>query len=315
MTIRELMERTTAEVGKVVLGQEQAAAAMLTALLAGGHVLLEGVPGVAKTLLARVVARCVGAEFRRVQCTPDLMPADVTGTNAFDLQARTFRLVKGPVFTNILLVDEINRTSPKTQSALLQAMQEHAVTIDGVDHPLEGIFFVVATQNPIEYEGTYPLPEAQLDRFIMKIQVGYPAAEAEQAMLRLHLEGRDPQDLAAMGIEQLITLAEVDAAKKEMAAQTVRPEMINYISELVRRTRESPHTLLGASPRAAVALLRCAQVRAAAAGRDYVQPEDVQELAGVVLRHRLILRPEAEVEGLTVERLIDSVVSSVAVPR
>jgi MoxR-like ATPase len=315
MNIQDLMKDVQAEVGKVVLGQEEPVAQLITALLAEGHVLLEGVPGVAKTLISKAVARCVGADFKRVQCTPDLMPADITGTNVFDIQARTFRLVKGPVFTNVLLVDEINRTPPKTQSALLQAMQEHYVTIDGVDHPLEGVFFVVATQNPIEYEGTYPLPEAQLDRFLMKVYVGYPSAEAEADILRLHLRGVDPQDLEAAGLQQVIGLPELQAASEELARQTVRDEMIAYIAALAQRTRESPHTVLGASPRAAVALLRCSQIRAAAQGRDFVTPDDVQDVAHPVLRHRIILKPEAEIEGLTVEGLIDGVISAVPVPR
>jgi len=250
-----------------------------------------------------------------VQCTPDLMPADITGTNVFDMQARTFRLVKGPVFTNLLLVDEINRTPPKTQSALLQAMQERYVTIDGVDYHLEGVFFVIATQNPIEYEGTYPLPEAQLDRFLMKVYVGYPDAAAEQDILRLHLRGLDPQDLDTAGVLRVVGLEELHAATQELARQTVRDEMIAYIAALAQRTRESPHTVLGASPRAAVALLRCAQVRAAAQGRDFVTPDDVQDMAHPVLRHRIILKPEAEIEGLTVEALVDGVISAVPVPR
>jgi MoxR-like ATPase len=315
MTIQNLMTQVQAQVGKVVLGQQQVAAQLVTALLAQGHVLLEGVPGIAKTLISRAVARCVGADFKRVQCTPDLMPADITGTNVFDLQERTFRLVKGPVFTNLLLVDEINRTPPKTQSALLQAMQERYVTIDGVDYPLTGVFFVVATQNPIEYEGTYPLPEAQLDRFLMKVYVGYPDAAAEQDILRLHLRGVDPQDLEAAGLQQVVGLAELQAATDELSRQTVRDDMIAYIAALAQRTRESPHTVLGASPRAAVALLRCAQIRAAAQGRGFVTPDDVQDLAHPVLRHRIILKPEAEIEGLTVESLIDSVISAVPVPR
>jgi len=315
MSIKELMAEVQAQVGKAVLGQEEAVAHLVTALLAQGHVLLEGVPGVAKTLLSRALARCVGADFKRVQCTPDLMPADITGTNVFDVQTRTFRLVKGPVFTNLLLVDEINRTPPKTQSALLQAMQERYVTIDGVDHPLEGVFFVIATQNPIEYEGTYPLPEAQLDRFLMKVYVGYPDSAAEQNVLRLHLRGLDPQDLDSVGVQRVIGLAELQEAVRELARQTVREDLIAYIAALAQRTRESPHTVLGASPRAAVALLRCSQIRAAAQGRDFVTPDDVQDVAHPVLRHRIILKPEAEIEGLTVEGLIDSVISAVPVPR
>jgi len=315
MSIQELMERVRAEVGKVVLGQEEVVTQLLTALLARGHVLVEGVPGVAKTLLGKSLAHCISAGFKRVQCTPDLMPTDITGTNVFDSHTRTFRLVRGPVFTNVLLVDEVNRTPPKTQSALLQAMQERQVTIDGVDHTLEGIFFVMATQNPIEYEGTYPLPEAQLDRFLMKVSVRYPDRAAEESVLRLHLQGKDPQDLAAAGLEKVIGFTELQAATDELSRQTVGEEMIAYIAELVARTRESPHTILGASPRAAVALLRCSQVRAAAQGRNFVEPDDVQDVVPAVLRHRIILKPEAEVEGLTAERLLESVISAVPIPR
>ncbi len=315
MRIQELMEQVQSEVGKVVLGQEQVVAHMLTAVLADGHVLLEGVPGVAKTLVSKALAKCISGEFRRVQCTPDLMPADITGTNVFDMQARTFRLVKGPVFTNVLLVDEINRTPPKTQSALLQAMQERAVTIDGIDYPLEGIFFVAATQNPIEYEGTYPLPEAQLDRFLMKVQMGYPEITAEQNVVRLHLEGKDPQNLEAAGVGSVVGAAEIRMAREELSRQTVREEIVNYVVELARRTRESPHTTLGASPRAAVHLMRCAQLAAAVQGRDFVTPDDVQGMVHPVIRHRLLLKPEAETEGLTVERLLDSVIAAVPVPR
>ncbi len=315
MTIQELMQRVKSEVEKVVLGQEEVVLHLLTAVLAGGHVLLEGVPGVAKTLMVRALARCIGGDFRRVQCTPDLMPADITGTNVFDMQQRTFRLVKGPIFTNVLLVDEINRTPPKTQSALLQAMQEHRVTIDGVDHLLPGLFFVAATQNPIEYEGTYPLPEAQLDRFLMKVDVGYPEPEVEQSILRLYLEGKDPQDLEAAGVSTIIEEAELAQAREELARMTVRDEVVAYVVELTRLTRESPHTVLGASPRAAVHLMQCAQIAAASEGRDFVIPEDVQAMMPPVIRHRLILRPEAETEGLTAERLLESVISTVPVPR
>jgi MoxR-like ATPase len=315
MSIREIMEKMRAEVGKVVLGQERVIDHLMTAVLVRGHVLLEGVPGVAKTLVGRALARCIGGEFRRVQCTPDLMPADITGTNVFDMQERTFRLVKGPVFTDVLLVDEINRTPPKTQSALLQAMQERRVTIDGVDHPLADTFFVMATQNPIEYEGTYPLPEAQLDRFLMKVGMPYPELEAENAVVRLHLEGKDPQDLERAGVQQVLTAMDMSAAREELARQTVREVVVAYVVELARQTRESPHTMLGASPRAAVHLMRCAQIAAAAEGRDFVTPDDVQNVMHPVIRHRVLLRPEAETEGLTVERLLDSVIAAVPVPR
>jgi MoxR-like ATPase len=315
MSIQEMMEQVQSEVGKVVLGQQQVVAHMMTAVLAEGHVLLEGVPGVAKTLVSKALAKCIGGQFRRVQCTPDLMPADITGTNVFDMQERTFRLVRGPVFTNVLLVDEINRTPPKTQSALLQAMQERAVTIDGVDYPLTGLFFVAATQNPIEYEGTYPLPEAQLDRFLMKVEMGYPEVTAEHNVVRMHLEGKDPQDLEAAGVRALLGDPEVRLAREELSRQTVRDELVAYVVELARRTRESPHTTLGASPRAAVHLMRCAQIAAAAQGRDFVIPDDVQGMVHPVIRHRIVLKPEAETEGLTVERLLDSVIAAVPVPR
>jgi len=315
MSIQEMMEQVQSEVGKVVLGQQQVVAHMMTAVLAEGHVLLEGVPGVAKTLVSKALAKCIGGQFRRVQCTPDLMPADITGTSVFDMQERTFRLVRGPVFTNVLLVDEINRTPPKTQSALLQAMQERAVTIDGVDYPLTGLFFVAATQNPIEYEGTYPLPEAQLDRFLMKVEMGYPEVTAEHNVVRMHLEGKDPQDLEAAGVRALLGEAEVRLAREELSRQTVRDELVAYVVELARRTRESPHTTLGASPRAAVHLMRCAQIAAAAQGRDFVIPDDVQGMVHPVIRHRIVLKPEAETEGLTVERLLDSVIAAVPVPR
>jgi MoxR-like ATPase len=310
-----MMEQVQSEVGKVVLGQQQVVAHMMTAVLAEGHVLLEGVPGVAKTLVSKALAKCIGGQFRRVQCTPDLMPADITGTSVFDMQERTFRLVRGPVFTNVLLVDEINRTPPKTQSALLQAMQERAVTIDGVDYPLTGLFFVAATQNPIEYEGTYPLPEAQLDRFLMKVEMGYPEVTAEHNVVRMHLEGKDPQDLEAAGVRALLGDPEVRLAREELSRQTVRDELVAYVVELARRTRESPHTTLGASPRAAVHLMRCAQIAAAAQGRDFVIPDDVQGMVHPVIRHRIVLKPEAETEGLTVERLLDSVIAAVPVPR
>ena len=315
MSIQELMERVRAEVGKVVLGQEEVVTQLLTALLARGHVLVEGVPGVAKTLLGKSLAHCISAGFKRVQCTPDLMPTDITGTNVFDSHTRTFRLVRGPVFTNVLLVDEVNRTPPKTQSALLQAMQERAVTIDGVDYPLTGLFFVAATQNPIEYEGTYPLPEAQLDRFLMKVEMGYPEVTAEHNVVRMHLEGKDPQDLEAAGVRALLGDPEVRLAREELSRQTVRDELVAYVVELARRTRESPHTTLGASPRAAVHLMRCAQIAAAAQGRDFVIPDDVQGMVHPVIRHRIVLKPEAETEGLTVERLLDSVIAAVPVPR
>jgi len=315
MTIQELGERIKTEVSKAVVGQEGPIEQVLVALLARGHVLLEGVPGVAKTLLAKAIAHCLGCTFKRVQFTPDLMPADITGTNVFDLNTRTFRLVAGPIFTNILLADEINRTPPKTQAALLEAMEERTVTVDGVGHPLSAIFLVLATQNPIEYEGTYPLPEAQQDRFLMKVAVGYPSAEEEATILRRHHQGFDPHDFAQAGLSQVTDESGLLAAREELARQTVRDEVIAYVAEIVRRTRESPHALLGGSPRAAVALLMCSKALAALRGRDYVTPDDVQETVVPVLRHRVMLKPEAEIEGLGPERLIGNVLAAVAVPR
>jgi MoxR-like ATPase len=315
MTMQELAERITVEVGKAVVGQREPIEQVLVALLARGHVLLEGVPGVAKTLLAKAIAHCLGCTFKRVQFTPDLMPADIIGTNVFDLNTRAFRLARGPIFTNVLLADEINRTPPKTQAALLEAMEERTVTIDGTLHPLPAIFLVLATQNPIEYEGTYPLPEAQLDRFLMKVIVGYPSAEDDVVILRRHDQGFDPHDFQRAGVAQVTDEAGLSAVRQELSRQTVRDEIIAYVSEVVRMTRQSPHVLLGASPRAGVALLMCAKTLAALRGRDYVTPDDVQEMAMPVLRHRIMLRPEAEIEGLSAERLIGNVMAGVAVPR
>jgi MoxR-like ATPase len=315
MTIQELGERIKTEVRKAVVGQNEPIEQILVALLARGHVLLEGVPGVAKTLLAKAVAHCLGCTFKRVQFTPDLMPADIIGTNVFDLDSRTFRLTQGPIFTNVLLADEVNRTPPKTQAALLEAMEERTVTIDGTLHPLPPVFLVLATQNPIEYEGTYPLPEAQLDRFLMKVLIGYPSPEDDVIILRRHDQGFDPHDFGPIGLSQVTDEAGLTAARDELARQTVREDVIAYVAEVIRATRQSAHVVLGASPRAAVALLMCAKTLAALRGRDYVTPDDVQDMAPPALRHRIMLRPEAEIEGLTTERLIGNVLAGVAVPR
>lgn len=303
------------EVAKVVVGQDQVVDGLLAGLIAGGHILLEGVPGTAKTLVARAMARAIDVSFRRIQFSPDLMPADVVGTNVFDLESQDFRLRRGPVFANIVLADEINRTPPKTQAALLEAMQEAQVTIDGVSHQLPEPFLVVATQNPVEYEGTYPLPEAQLDRFLMKVVVTYPSAEEEQRILSGHVGGMRMADLDALGVRPVAGPGEVLAARGELDAVVVDEGVVAYVSAIVRATREDPAVSLGASPRAGVSLLVASKARALLQGRAYVTPDDVKEMATAVLRHRLILHPEAEIEGSDADAVITDVLAAVPVPR
>lgn len=315
MTVRELGETLNKEAAKVISGQEEVLEQMLVCMLSRGHVLLEGVPGIAKTLMAKTIAYLLGCDFKRIQFTPDLMPTDVTGTYVFDSKASEFRLKKGPVFTNILLADEINRTSPRTQSAMLQAMEEKQVTIDGVDHQLEGVFFVAATQNPIEYEGTYPLPEAQLDRFLMKIIVRYPGEEDELEVVRRSHEGFDPHDLESAGLSRLSDLTPLNDAFAEIKAVKVDDDIIKYAATIVRNTRTAYKVVLGASPRASVALLKCGKAQAALRGRDYVTPDDIKSLALPILRHRLILSAESVIEGVGVDEVVSSVLAGVPVPR
>jgi MoxR-like ATPase len=309
--VRDLHARVADEVRKVVVGQDEALADVLAALALGGHVLLEGVPGVAKTLLAGAVARALGVEFRRLQFTPDMLPSDVTGTVALRAGELVFR--PGPVFANVVLADEVNRTPPKTQAALLEAMQEGQVTVDGESHPLPDPFLVMATQNPVEYEGTYPLPEAQRDRFLMHVAIGYPPAEDERAMLRLARRG-----VAPIGLDDVRAVADAETlrqARAEVDATEASEEVLGYVVALVRRTRELPSVTLGASPRAAVHLLAAAKAAARLAGRAYVTPDDVARMAQPVLRHRLVLTPEAELERATPERAIRAALEDVPVPR
>ncbi len=309
--MNELRRRIQEEVGKVVVGQPGVVDALLAAGLVGGHVLLEGVPGTAKTLLANAFARTTGLEFGRSQFTPDMLPSDLTGT--MTLVGGDLRFRPGPVFTNVLLADEINRTPPKTQAALLEAMAEEQVTVDGTSHPLPKPFLVVATQNPIEYEGTYPLPEAQLDRFLMKVQVGYPSAAAEVEMLEMARDGVRPVGLA--DVARVTSPEELAEARRQVSSIRIERPVLEYLSQVVRATRSVPAVEVGASPRAAVHLLAAARAVAALAGREFVTPDDVNAVVLPVLRHRLVLRPEAELERYLPDDAVRAALVSVEVPR
>ena len=303
------------EVGKAVVGQEGVLSGLIAALLVEGHVLLEGVPGVAKTLLVKALAAALDLEFKRVQFTPDLMPSDVTGQVIFEATEGTFRFREGPVFTNLFLADEINRTPPKTQAALLESMEERQVTVDGERRPLPEPFIVIATQNPVEYEGTYPLPEAQLDRFLFKLLVDYPTAQQEQLVLARHDQGLDPHDLASTGLRAVASAADLLAAREEVKAVRVEAPVLAYIVALARATRESPSLTLGVSPRGAAALLHASKAWAWLAGRAFVTPDEVKAVAKPALRHRLLLRPELELEGATADGVLDGVLAAVPAPR
>jgi MoxR-like ATPase len=300
---------------QIIVGQKTLVQQLLVALLAGGHVILEGVPGTGKTLLVKVMARLVQADFRRVQLTPDILPADILGTNIFDLNTRSFILKKGPVFTEILLADEINRTPPKTQSALLEAMQEQQVTLDGESMGLPDLFWVVATQNPLEFEGTYPLPEAQLDRFLFKLLVDYPDPAAEKQMLLNSQQGFRTRRVDMERIQPVTSVAQVLQARQQINHITVKEAILDYILALVQRTRKHPDLSVGASPRCAVSWLQSSKAQAWLAGRDYVTPDDIKVVAPSLLRHRLILRPEAQLDGIQVESVIASLLNQVPVPR
>jgi len=313
--VKKLADRISAEIAKVVVGQQEGVTHLLVGLLARGHVLMEGVPGLAKTLLAKTLAYILKAEFTRIQFTPDLMPADILGTHIFDLQSRTFHLRQGPIFTEILLGDEINRAPPKTQSALLEAMEERQVSIDGKTLPLSESFMVVATQNPIEQEGTYPLPEAQLDRFLMKIVLDYPSEGEEREILGKYGTSSEAHDLEGAGLARLAGGDTVVRFRQRVSQVRVEEGIVAYVQRLLTRTRRSPHLHLGVSPRGGIALLRTSQCLAAVRGRDFVVPDDIKEMALAVLRHRVILRPEAELEGLTPDRVISQILDGIPVPR
>jgi MoxR-like ATPase len=306
------------EVAKVVVGQDGTLSGLVAALLARGHVLLEGVPGVAKTLIVKALAAALDLDVKRVQFTPDLMPSDVTGQLILDGGVGgggSFRFRPGPVFTNVLLADEVNRTPPKTQAALLESMEERQVTVEGEAHPLPDPFIVIATQNPVEYEGTYPLPEAQLDRFLFKLAVGYPSAAQEQEVLARHDRGLDPHDTAAAGIGPVASAADVAAARAQIQDIRVDPQVLAYIVELARATRTAPAVTLGVSPRGAAMVLHAAKAWAWLAGRPFVTPDEVKAVVKPCLRHRVQLRPELELEGATVNGVLDSVLAATRVPR
>lgn len=312
--VPSLVRHVSTEMARVIVGQHELRDQCVVALLAEGHALLEGVPGIAKTLAVKTLSRLLTLSFQRVQCTSDLMPADIIGTNVLNMATSAFQLHKGPVFTDLLLVDEVNRMPPRTQAALLECMEERQVTIDGTRYELSPTFTVFATQNPVEFEGTYPLPEAQLDRFLLKIHVSYPSHEDEVQLLANVHNGFDARQLDSMGLVP-VDPAQLARARAEVRAVTVQEALFTYVVQIVRRTREWPSLSLGASPRAAVAVLTVAKAMAAMDGRDYLIPDDVKAAAGPVLRHRIVLKPEADLEGVTPDQVLQDVLRAVEVPR
>ncbi len=312
---RQSLLNVRSEVGKAVVGQDSTVTGMLIALLCGGHVLLEGVPGVAKTLLVRALSTALSLDTKRVQFTPDLMPGDVTGSLVYDSHTSEFTFREGPVFTNIMLADEINRTPPKTQASLLEAMEERQVSVDGVSRPLPSPFIVAATQNPVEYEGTYPLPEAQLDRFLLKLTMPLPGRAEEIEVIRRHASGFDPRNLSAAGVRPVAGAVELSNAQAAVAQVAVAPEILAYIVDVVRATRSAPSFQLGVSPRGATALLKTSKAWAWLSGRSFVTPDDVKALSLPCLRHRVGLRPEAQMDGIVVDDVLGSILASVPVPR
>ena len=314
--LEQVMEHARRELTKTIVGQADALDLLIVTVICSGHALVEGVPGLAKTLAVRTLARLLRLQFQRVQGTPDLMPADITGSSVFNMGTGTFTLHQGPVFTDLLLVDEINRMPPRTQAALLECMEERQVTIDGTTHRLSSAFAVFATQNPVEFEGTYPLPEAELDRFLLKIKLAYPSAAAheEEAILERHHGGFDPRHVEQLDVDSLDPVL-LDNARRAAAAVRIEPQLFTYMASIARRTREWPAITLGMSPRATVHLMQVAKALAAADGRDYLLPDDVKRAAVPVLRHRLVLKPEADLEGLTADQVVEDVLGSVDVPR
>ena len=302
-------------IDNIVIGQSALVKQLLVALLAGGHVIIEGVPGTGKTLLVKVLSKLIAADFRRIQLTPDILPSDILGTNIFDLNTRSFSLKKGPIFTEILLADEVNRTPPKTQAALLEAMEEQQVTLDGETITLPPLFWVVATQNSLEFEGTYPLPEAQLDRFLFKLVVNYPHKNAEKQMLLNARDGFKAKKVDLDKIKAIATVNDILSLRQKVQTIEVADNILDYLLSLVERTRQHPDLLLGASPRSAVAWLQATKANAYLNARDYVTPDDVKEIASPLLRHRLILKPEAQLDGITIDSVITSIMQQVSVPR
>jgi MoxR-like ATPase len=313
--VREFVTHVREQVGGVVVGQQETLNQCMLAVLCKGHVLIEGVPGIAKTLMAKTLARVLGLDFQRVQCTSDLMPADILGTNILNMASSAFQLHKGPVFTDVLLVDEINRMPPRTQAALLECMEERQVTLDGARHPLSEFFTVFATQNPVEFEGTYPLPEAQLDRFLLKVRVDYLSRQDEILLLTKLQQGVDLFDLSKAEVQTVEPSLLKRAREEVRTAVRVEPSLFAYIVEVTRQTRTSPALSLGASPRATISLMATAKAAAAMEGRDYIIPDDVKSVAVPVLRHRVILKPEAELEGLTSDHVLSDLLRVVEVPK
>lgn len=311
--IIDVFGRLRTRLNEVIVGQEMVIDQVLIALLADGHVLLEGVPGTAKTLLVKTMARAIGTDYGRIQLTPDMLPSDILGTSIYDLATKTFTLKRGPIFTSLLLADEINRTPPKTQSALLEAMEERQISLDGSTEALPELFMVVATQNPIEYEGTYPLPEAQLDRFMLKIVITYPQGDTEKQMLRNWQDGRYSRHMAP--VEPAATAQEIIDCRKQLAAVKVEESIIDYLHSLVTKSRSLSDLQLGASPRSALSWLSAAKAHAAIEGKDFVTPDNIKFVAEPVLRHRFILTPEAELDGVTVSQIIGNLMRQVPVPR